>query len=176
MTSATLRDRLHSLWYCLTDPNIDRCLDSDLIVPSKFLTDNNIDLTLDDLSFMATPEAYKMEPPFLFESHSSTIIMDHPIDLKDEFFTHAEEAGIPEPDPSPVVRLESVFSQERQPFYRGCSVAHYIDNWVMGGYPRQLLLGAPNLASFCGIGAVAYVPSDHCCGSLLTYNSETPTR
>lgn len=63
-------------------------------------------------------------------------------------------------DPSPTVRVKQILDREWMPFYRGMSLARYLDHWAMGGYPRCFLPpSVPDLATLCGIHDVAYVPS-----------------
>ncbi|KAL2824359.1 hypothetical protein BDW59DRAFT_180241 [Aspergillus cavernicola] len=156
MTSAALRDRLHSLWASLTDPGMDQRLLSDNVVPSKFLIDNNITLTSDVFSFSNTAaDNLNKKPPVLFLLRPQNIITEHPIDFKDEFFTLAAEEGAPEDDPSPATQVKKILDHEWMFFYRGASLAHYIEDWAMDGYPRWLPTGCPNLATLCGIHGVA---------------------
>lgn len=63
-------------------------------------------------------------------------------------------------DPPPTVRVKQILDREWMPFYRGMSLARYLDHWAMGGYPRCFLPPrVPDLATLCGIHDVAYVPS-----------------
>ncbi|KAL4782565.1 hypothetical protein BJX76DRAFT_369111 [Aspergillus varians] len=140
MSSAALRDRLHSLWASLTDRGMDQRLLSDNVVPSEFLTDNNITLASDVFSFSNTAaENLDKKPPVLFLLRPQNIITKHPIDFEDEFFT----------------LVKKILDHEWMFFYRGASLAHYIEDWAMDGYPRCLPTGCPNLATLCGIHGVA---------------------
>lgn len=156
MTSATIRDRLHKLWTSLNDPRADRILQPDSVVPSRFLTNKNINLILHDFSPSQTAaENLEKKPPVLFLLRPATIITNHPINHYNDFFRSVRI------DPSPAVRLERIFSSEWMPFYRGMPLARYLDDWAMGGYPRFIPHNVPDLATLCGIHSVAYVPSYH---------------
>jgi hypothetical protein len=137
---------------------MDQCLESENVVPSKFLTDNNIILTFHDFQFSNTPEGnLNTKPPLLLLLRTRNIIIEHPIDFNDEFFTMAKDEWFPEEDPWPATQVPKIFIHEPMPFYRGSSLAHYIENWATDWYPRRLPSGYPNLATLCGIHCVAYV-------------------
>ncbi|KAJ0417199.1 hypothetical protein BJY00DRAFT_325778 [Aspergillus carlsbadensis] len=157
MTSAALRHRLRSLWASLTDPRMDQRLESENVVPSKFLTNNNITLTTEAFSLSNTRAGnLNKRPPVLFLLRPQSIITNHSIDPNGEFFRVAAEEGAPEDDPSPANQIKKIFSDPEDDFYsRGGEVAHYIQDWAMGLYPRRLPPGCPNLATFCNIQAIS---------------------
>lgn len=156
MTGAARRNRLYSLWASLTDPRMDQCLERDTVVPSRFLTDHNITLVRDDFSSSQTAEdSLNKEPPVLLLPRPTIIVTGHPVDYDNKFWTPMMRV-----DPSPTVRVKQILDREWMPFYRGMSLARYLDHWAMGGYPRCFLPPrVPDLATLCGIHDVAYVPS-----------------
>ncbi|KAL3485150.1 hypothetical protein BJX62DRAFT_243203 [Aspergillus germanicus] len=156
MTSAALRHRLRSLWTSLTDRSMDQRLEGERVVPSKFLADNNITLTMETFSFSNTgAENLNKKPPILFLPRPQSIITEHPINFYDEFFTMTTSEGFTEADPSPAIQVQKILDADSIHFHRGCSLAHYIENWVTDGYPRFLPTGCPNFATLCGIQGVA---------------------
>jgi hypothetical protein len=65
---------------------MDQDLASENVVPSKFLANNNITLTMEHFSFSNTPaENRNKKPPILFLIRPESIITEHPIDLNGEF-------------------------------------------------------------------------------------------
>ncbi|OJI98032.1 hypothetical protein ASPVEDRAFT_147312 [Aspergillus versicolor CBS 583.65] len=151
MTGVALRDRLHSLWVSLTDPRMEQRVDSDNIIPSRFLSDNNISLILDSFTPKATEaDSLNKQPPVLFRLRPCEIIMNHPINPWDSFFTDKMQV-----DTSPAIRVQRIFDRESMPLYRGRSLARYLDKWAMGGYPRHLPPAVPDLPTLCGIDSVS---------------------
>ncbi len=156
MTGA-IRNRLHRLWATLTDPRMEKHLESDDVVPSRFLADNNI--TLDLTTFLPSDTAadnLNKKPPFLFLIRPESIVTAHPIILDDEYF-YPGVSGVRDDDPSPATQVRMLLQEESKAFHRGTSLAHYIVEWAIRGYPRVLPAGIPNLATFCGIRSVWYV-------------------
>ncbi|KAL2785697.1 hypothetical protein BJX66DRAFT_51029 [Aspergillus keveii] len=151
MTSAALRHRLHSLWTCLANPSMDQDLASENVVPSKFLANNNITLTMEHFSFSNTPaENRNKKPPILFLIRPESIITEHPIDLNGEFFRVAEEVGVDKDNPSPAYQMNKIFSDPEDNFYsRGGEVAHYTQDWSMDLYPPHMVARiSPHSATF----------------------------
>lgn len=157
---SAIRKRLHGLWASLTDPRMDECLERDSVVPSRFLTNNQI--TVDLAAFSSTDTAadnLNKKPPVLFLMRSERIITDHPIDMADEFFRPMGKAQVREESPSPETQVRMILQDESKAFHRGTYLSHYINEWVMYGYPRVIPRGIPNLATRCNIHGVSYVIS-----------------
>jgi hypothetical protein len=89
---------------------MDQDLESENVVPSKFLANNNITPTMEHFSFSNTPAQNRnKKPPILFLIRPESIITEHPIDLNGEFFRVAEEVGVDKDNPSPAYQMNKIF-------------------------------------------------------------------
>ncbi|KAL2862228.1 uncharacterized protein BJX67DRAFT_366843 [Aspergillus lucknowensis] len=158
MVSASLRNRLHSLWQSLLGPGINHHIENDSIVSQKFLDDNSITLSPYLFSCYGTEsQNLNRTPPILFQKRGPEIINNYPINYAAKF--------PPKDNPLPSVKVGNIFQNERIWFYRGTAIARYMDRWGMAGFPRVLPSGYPDLGSLCGIAAT---------GDPHALNVETP--
>ncbi|KAL5338921.1 hypothetical protein BJX70DRAFT_179811 [Aspergillus crustosus] len=148
--SARLRNRLDALRNAILDPDSKLAPHglgpepNDNIIPAAALEQLNIILHRHDFELTASAETnLSYDPPILFEFQAASLLDEHPIAPKPGD-THDYSPGY----------LNGIYRYALGQQARSRSLAKYVIDWTLAGYPRALPKGFGTMAELCNITPV----------------------